>query len=115
MIDINLYDQMVCDVLEDDRERGSSVHTRIDRRWLGCISIPIATIYLNSKVDGKFAMLSPPHILGYVLPPGETEEKKGSTMLSFFITLEPAIQPPQPLKERVRRKRLFFCREFHFF
>lgn len=38
-------------MLQDDRERGSSVHQRIEKKWLGSIKIPFTTVYFNGKVS----------------------------------------------------------------
>ena len=35
---------------QDDRERDSSVHQRIEKKWLGSLKIPFTTIYFNGKV-----------------------------------------------------------------
>lgn len=35
---------------QDDRQRTTNVHQRLERHWLGMIEIPFSTIYLNNKV-----------------------------------------------------------------
>lgn len=50
VIYLNLFDEVVLDLLEDDRERLSTVHQRLERRWLGNLKVPFSTLYLNSKV-----------------------------------------------------------------
>lgn len=48
---INIFDEVLYDILEDDRERGSGIHTRIERHWLGCVKIPFSTIYFQARVS----------------------------------------------------------------
>ncbi|EDL99956.1 rCG36040 [Rattus norvegicus] len=48
---INIFDEVLYDILEDDRERGSGIHTRIERHWLGCVKIPFSTIYFQARFD----------------------------------------------------------------
>ncbi|KAH8030112.1 hypothetical protein HPB51_006544 [Rhipicephalus microplus] len=51
VIYLNLFDEVVLDLLEDDRERHSTVHQRLERRWLGSLKIPFSTLYINAKCD----------------------------------------------------------------
>ena len=48
---IQLFDQVVVDLVDDDRERDTSVHQRYERHWLGGFTIPFSSIYKWSKVD----------------------------------------------------------------
>ena len=49
----NIYDELQMDALEDERDRGSVVHKRIMRFWLGCLKIPFSTVYFKSMVSFK--------------------------------------------------------------
>ena len=51
LVFINLFDEYVTDVLDDDRQRGRVVHKRLDKKWLGGIQIPFATLYANGVVS----------------------------------------------------------------
>jgi len=48
------FDQICCHMIiylpQDDRDRGSTIHHRVERRWLGGIKIPFTTIYVNGRV-----------------------------------------------------------------
>ena len=35
---------------QDERERETAIHQRLEKKWLGNIKIPFSTIYLNGKV-----------------------------------------------------------------
>lgn len=50
-IHFNLFDELLIDVLDDDRERSTTRHERIERRWLGSFSIPFSTVYSNTRVS----------------------------------------------------------------
>ncbi|XP_046545533.1 LOW QUALITY PROTEIN: coiled-coil and C2 domain-containing protein 2A-like [Haliotis rubra] len=108
---LNLFDENVIDILEDDRQRESNIHQRIEKKWLGCLKIPFSTLYHNGKIDGTFRLNTPPVLLGYTYdlsqgrgPDSEVEESigrgEGNTYLSLFITIEPPLNPPEPMKEK---------------
>ncbi|RZF35906.1 hypothetical protein LSTR_LSTR015396 [Laodelphax striatellus] len=46
----HLYDETVIDLLEDDRQRTTNIHQRMERHWLGSLAIPFASLYANSRV-----------------------------------------------------------------
>ena len=48
---IHLFDEVITDLLEDDRDRGTNVHQRMERRWLGSISMPFTTVYFQGRVS----------------------------------------------------------------
>ncbi len=53
--------------VHDEKERGTNIHKRIDRHWLGMIKIPFSTLYLSSesRLDGIFPVEKPAVLLGY--------------------------------------------------
>ncbi|XP_029832757.4 coiled-coil and C2 domain-containing protein 2A [Ixodes scapularis] len=102
IIYLNLFDEVVLDLLEDDRERLSTVHQRLERRWLGNLKVPFSTLYLNSKIEGTFRLDTPPVLLGYVheVKPWALIHDAPSmcTYISFYLTIEPGLQPPEVLR-----------------
>lgn len=65
LIYFQLYDEVAIDLLEDDRRRETDIHQRLEKRWLGTISIPFATLYSNGRIEGTFKLSSPSILLGY--------------------------------------------------
>ncbi|XP_067144045.1 coiled-coil and C2 domain-containing protein 2A-like isoform X2 [Centruroides vittatus] len=107
IIYLSLFDEVVIDVLEDDRDRDSTVHTKMERHWLGDLKIPFTTLYLNSKIEGTFRLNVPPVLLGYDyearpwLMRGMSNELEGRhTYLSLFLTIEPCLQLPEVFRQK---------------
>lgn len=109
VIYINLFDEYVVDVVADDRDRGTSIHRRIEKRWLGSFKVPFSTVYFNSRIDGTFRVKKPPVLLGYTQDTGGTKLDTGfdigmgsgeHTYLTMFITVEPALVPPEAVREK---------------
>lgn len=112
----NIFDEVVVDVLQDERQRRTNVHQRRERRWLGTFALPISTIYMNQRVEGSFKVDVPIVLFGYqrahvgpgstgsmLLPtvPGSAQAQiVQDTYLSIFVTLDPPLRviPPGVLR-----------------
>ncbi|XP_065204032.1 coiled-coil and C2 domain-containing protein 2A [Planococcus citri] len=102
---IHLFDEIIVDILEDERIRDTTIHQRLDRNWLGSLRIPFSTLYFNHQVEGTFQLYSPPFLLGYdrqvSLASSEQSHLRNSTFLTLFIIVQPPLSPPDPIMENL--------------
>ena len=80
MVDDNVMFTLFDEYVEDDAKRGGFLEgestARTERRYLGSFSVPFATLYQESRIEGVFRLDAPIFNFGYV--PNDIEKKKVS-------------------------------------
>ena len=103
---LHLFDEVTVDLIEEEQDRSSHVHQRLEKKWLGSMSIPFSSLYHNTRIEGTFRLHSPPVLLGYersgsnIMSPQENTHKM-ATFLNVYLTIQPALIVPEPIKEKL--------------
>ncbi|KAJ3213859.1 Coiled-coil and C2 domain-containing protein 2A [Dinochytrium kinnereticum] len=106
MVYFNLFDEIMVDMVRDDREKDNVIHQRRERNWLGGFSLPFTSVYEQTRVEGTFRVKIPPVLMSYEKNPlsGPVEnsmllaaDPTSETILHLFITLEPPLLQPPPM------------------
>ena len=112
---LHLFDEIFVNLVDEEAERSTEVHQRIEHRWLGSLSIPFTSIYQNMRIEGTFRLHSPPVLLGYErlgqtfhqfgwrpsTPTDGLLQERTFTYLNIYLTLEPTLNVPEPIRERL--------------
>eukprot|EP00798_Chlamydomonas_sp_ICE-L_P015518 gene15518-21607_t len=102
-ITINVFDEIVTDNRElrsglkkDDGGISDPVrYPERERRYLGCLHIPLSAVYQMQVLEGTFRLESPPVLLGYV------QESPRPACISLYMSLRPQLAPPQSTMEDI--------------
>lgn len=89
---IDLFDRLVLNVVEDDRQ-AQTTHSITEDRFMASIEFPVGAIWASGKIDGVITMNTSPFILGY-------NKSKEPIKLSVFFTIDPPMKIDQTVSER---------------
>ena len=120
---MHLFDEVTTDLVEDEADKDSKIHRRVEKKWLGSLSIPFSSLYKNTRIEGTFRLHSPPILLGYErsgivgglslssaefsgstslsMGGGLAKNTRNATYLNIYVTLQPALIVPEPVKEKL--------------
>ncbi|KAG2484062.1 hypothetical protein HYH03_017082 [Edaphochlamys debaryana] len=96
LITFNVFDEIIREPRETANLRkrdGDEISDPVrlperERRFLGCLRVPLSAVYQLQSLDGIFKLEVPPVILGYV----QTSERPPT--ISVFLTMRPRLAAP---------------------
>ncbi|KAG2451720.1 hypothetical protein HYH02_003500 [Chlamydomonas schloesseri] len=103
LITFNVFDEIIVEPSEPLtlRRRDAEISDPVrlperERRFLGCVRVPLSAIYQMQVLEGTFKLESPPVVLGYV----QTSQRPAT--ISIYMTLRPRLAAPAgDMDERV--------------
>ena len=99
---LNLFDEVAAGSMNSSVDNEPTPTSRLERRWLGSLRIPFATLYLNAKIEGTFSLNTPPALMGYDTTNSSANGGTlNNTYLTLFLTIDPTLQHPEPMVLKV--------------
>lgn len=104
----SLFDEILVDILEDDRERATTIHQRIQKQFIGSFQIPLSTIRQRQTIEGTFQLDVPPLLLGYTIQSSHNAGREiadrslrdsAKCQLQLFISLDPPLGLTSSLRD----------------
>jgi len=108
ILHISLFDEILVDILEDARERATTIHQRIQKQFMGSIQIPFSTLRQRQKIEGTFQLKVPQYLLGYSPPRSQNnqevtfegrQQESPKCQLQLFISLDPPLGAASYMKD----------------
>ncbi|ESN99748.1 hypothetical protein HELRODRAFT_113542 [Helobdella robusta] len=104
MVYVNIYDQYAF-IQEDSDQAPNTVIQKVERRWLGNLTIPFNTIYNNEKIDGTFKLNEPIVTLGYIKERNIDHDIQATFIdknayINLLVTFEPRLTPMSSIFDR---------------